>query len=111
MIDTIIEEMAAEIERLQRECFTKGAEIQALQDGRANLQRELAEARVIIRKANGSVRHFEDGAYLVRLYHDDFEQMAQFLTAHGLPRETCTCSQPGWATWDAPCPVHSENAR
>jgi chromosome segregation ATPase len=47
--------------------------------GRA--QRELAEARVIIRKTNGSVRHFENGAYLVRLYHEDFDQMARFLAA------------------------------
>lgn len=26
-----------------------------------------------------------------------------------LEHSKCNCSQPAWATWDAPCPVHWDN--
>lgn len=65
---------AAEIERLRRELaeasrreFAKGAEIQSLQDGKANLQRELDDARGLLRTIH-AVGYFrkEIDAYLTR---------------------------------------------
>ena len=53
----------------------------ALLDKIAEQGARLTEADVIIRIVNGGVRHFEEGAYLVRLYHDDFERMVAWITA------------------------------
>ncbi|MCU0806242.1 MAG: hypothetical protein MUF79_14325 [Burkholderiales bacterium] len=77
------------------------------------LSRELAEARGLLREAkeklgdlhNTNADQFvDDGIGL-----DGVALIGRIdaALASDQPTESCTCSQPGWATWDAPCPIHA----